>query len=1289
MARAQDLRASVERLVGPERIGDYEMNPGVPKTPSYLASHWNTVLARLTGKTPGQIHEASKAQAPWTEFPRRPQRGRLAEFLGIEPLGPEPPPLGPERPPTVDITEAGAQPRLPGDVGAVRDVEVPTPKEELPFNLAREEAAPKPPEPPLEQAPLEEPDRAEILRRMQLEPNADPIKTVAAVLTTKGPLAREIFQELTGKSIEEARGRLTAQQVSSNLWWSKGGKYFDKAREIGHRLIREATGQEPQPPPPPVSPEEPWRLPHEPPLGPPEYPPPPEPPSVPIRPSTYEGRPPVLPDVAAPKPPEAPAPPPPEEPPPIVSRHEVKNQEAVDRIAADMKERGWRGRPAVVVRDGDRRLAWTATHRLAAAQQAGLTDIPTIEIDGAKLREAGYDIDQLTQMGKKARIKALRDVGLEDAAKAMELERQVGGRAKEGIVTEGPKVPDNVRDFLVRQLRYTPDQVTAMSYEDAIRIGRERIRNPNLPPPRSAPLQPGEVPRPPVLPPLPKGEAPAPAVRRPGEFPVGVRKTGALHELLVKKTPPEMRPGETTRMARTAEERAAAGEPLTLTEREQLGMPPPEPKVARPDLRKKGMAPRQLEARAKYMKDLADNPTEKNLEKLAAEIDAQAERIGRKGLKKGREGEKPLRKSEEEGFIIGGGLGGLQNVKKLIQKDPILAWKATMAAMGGVAGWNFDEDHPARGAILGALAGGSAVHFTQALQKAKVSVPGRAIAAKASTKIGPQPGPEALRVARDPTQDIGLFELMGGSPERTIPDQFRRAQPAFEQFARELRAEHARTKAVIPQKRVQAIRQRIVGPVISSIRKDAKAAKAAGNRYKASYLNAFANRLSGYQTLGQRAISTLTKGKLRPDFIERQVAGNTYRILTGWGLDTALQNLTQPLLAMAHVPPSYIVQGIKEYTTDTGRALVKRHLLELERPVDLIESTLGDYGEVAAGYVKKFPDSQIFLRKTDNINRGVTFLSGYRYAKAQGAADKDAAEWALGLMRKTQGEPGALGSNPFHAGPIAGSLRPFTKYPTIFTEHAIDVLKQAGQGQNLRGAATMFGTAAGLVMLGKLTGIDMENLLVSGGRPLGFSIAHPGASIKRIASGEAFPATRAAKEIFAHATGTADHDFLSLENFMQSDVGSFAIPRYPRQAIETATAVLGKQPTVERRGAGGKLIDVRTKGEALANLLGLKTTRQTERQHALQDFYAKGTEATTEYKSARSRAYERLQRGLENEDRELVAEALRDIGDAGAVKRFMKRRRQLPEERFFRTLPPKVRRQLQPEFEALEGTRPH
>jgi len=60
----------------------------------------------------------------------------------------------------------------------------------------------------------------------------------------------------------------------------------------------------------------------------------------------------------------------------------------VNEIAASMETHGWHGAPLVVLSDYAR--AYTGTHRLAAAEQAGLDEVPAVEL--ADLFEA-CDLD--------------------------------------------------------------------------------------------------------------------------------------------------------------------------------------------------------------------------------------------------------------------------------------------------------------------------------------------------------------------------------------------------------------------------------------------------------------------------------------------------------------------------------------------------------------------------------------------------------------------------------------------------------------------------------------------------------------------------------------------------------------------------------------------------------------------------------------------------------------------------------------------------------------------------------
>lgn len=65
-----------------------------------------------------------------------------------------------------------------------------------------------------------------------------------------------------------------------------------------------------------------------------------------------------------------------------------RDDDHVTEIAASMEAHGWQGSPLVVLSDYAR--AYTGTHRLAAAEQAGLDEVPAVEL--ADLFEA-CDLD--------------------------------------------------------------------------------------------------------------------------------------------------------------------------------------------------------------------------------------------------------------------------------------------------------------------------------------------------------------------------------------------------------------------------------------------------------------------------------------------------------------------------------------------------------------------------------------------------------------------------------------------------------------------------------------------------------------------------------------------------------------------------------------------------------------------------------------------------------------------------------------------------------------------------------
>lgn len=64
---------------------------------------------------------------------------------------------------------------------------------------------------------------------------------------------------------------------------------------------------------------------------------------------------------------------------------------SIDSLADDMRENGWQGRPLLVVETPTAYLAWTGSHRIAAARASHLQAIPCRVIDEADLLAVADD----------------------------------------------------------------------------------------------------------------------------------------------------------------------------------------------------------------------------------------------------------------------------------------------------------------------------------------------------------------------------------------------------------------------------------------------------------------------------------------------------------------------------------------------------------------------------------------------------------------------------------------------------------------------------------------------------------------------------------------------------------------------------------------------------------------------------------------------------------------------------------------------------------------------------------
>jgi diguanylate cyclase (GGDEF)-like protein len=823
----------------------------------------------------------------------------------------------------------------------------------------------------------------------------------------------------------------------------------------------------------------------------------------------------------------------------------------------------------------------------------------------------------------------------------------------------GPGVPPNVRDFLTRQLKYTPEQVAAMDPAEAVRVGKERIPNPDYQAPQERPVQPSGL----VGPDRPNTQL--------GKVLSAQERRQALLKTRVE-------PGATPTTAEgapaptTVAQKLAAGEKLTEKELKQAGLAAPDiADKARPKLREMGLSPRQLDQRAVRMAKYIENPTADNFERWVQDVAGQAERSNEKDFKAGTGTEGKAPSKHQNGEYLASGPGAMiELAKKLYKSDPAAFRVAMQAGAGSLAGAFTDDEDRLRGGIYGALAG------------AALTPSGARMFRKQFTRLagmsgaGKNVGLHDLRAGRDLKKDIGWGEMVFGSPERVVPDVFKKANDTLDEL-QQLWQEKPKVAG-----KAEKLYMR---DAIADIREAADEAEAAGLKRRAWYANKLADALSKKPTEGQRRIQKFGEMaglNLTGKELESAIGGNVYRVLTGYGLDTALQNLTQPILALAHVPPKYMLAGYRAMRTAEGKAASA--FLELRKPIDAADDVLGDIHlpakspEQLKGIEGVIKDPQRYLRKSDSFNRKVVYLGAKEYAKSTGAAESAAHDYAMGVVRKTQGNAGPLGNNPLQRGVAASFVKPFTKYPTMFVEHMIDVFGQPDTTGRNRLVLTMLGLigashAAALATGGQSP--DLGEMLLSGGRPLGISLTHPMRSLKRIASFDKspFPVVRAGHDAFMHATGQADHSVLE-------DAPQAVFGRFPTKAFTELKHFFDSGGTgdhVARTPSGAA--DPHSALEGLENLLGMRSERQIDQSDLMNDAYDARDRAQADTAATKRQAKKAYLDALDKGD---MAEALKQqrILGSSSARTLRKGKDKTRFEKLLANSPKAIRQQLESEF---------
>ena len=382
--------------------------------------------------------------------------------------------------------------------------------------------------------------------------------------------------------------------------------------------------------------------------------------------------------------------------------------------------------------------------------------------------------------------------------------------------------------------------------------------------------------------------------------------------------------------------------------------------------------------------------------------------------------------------------------------------------------------------------------------------------------------------------------------------------------------------------------------------------------------------------------------------------------------------------------PRSLTRGYKSAWSQAGADLAKKHIPKLKefKGSDIISEAEEILNKQLTPPAKEswVTEPGFMLRQTDDFNRRTVFLSALEQkgwlqkGLAGQEIPKDVVDWAISKMRRTQGDPGALGKNPFHRGPIAGPIAAFQKYPGLFIENMADAFNDP----EARGRAAV-ASLLGLAAMGQLLGIDVAEMYASGARPLGIDPLHPGDTLARGLG--MFPATRAIGDVIKHATGTATHPFIGTPgtDFLEGDVATLAFGRYPVKALtkigEVSREGLGKhEPESET--------DTRvphTGFEDLESLVGLKSTAMTSATKAARDasrFREKAIQETRESSREKRRALDRAIRDGNQSERLRIEREM-----TPAQKReFYRRRKQTPYERRREQIPRNRREEFDERF---------
>ena len=104
------------------------------------------------------------------------------------------------------------------------------------------------------------------------------------------------------------------------------------------------------------------------------------------------------------------------------SLHEVREQEVFKELVVSMAENGWQGRPLLVIDCEDKYVAWTGSHRIAAARKVGLLEVPCYVVSERELVRHG--VAEWGHVDDSDRLSVIQKIGDEVALDLMWQEGQ-------------------------------------------------------------------------------------------------------------------------------------------------------------------------------------------------------------------------------------------------------------------------------------------------------------------------------------------------------------------------------------------------------------------------------------------------------------------------------------------------------------------------------------------------------------------------------------------------------------------------------------------------------------------------------------------------------------------------------------------------------------------------------------------------------------------------------------------------------------------------------------------------